>query len=401
MLMTIATYDRVPPVWAALDRDAGLFGQGRWLATMAPQRHPHPRWLVASEGGAGNGGGNGGGKARGGAAVGLYGTILEEPNPDPSEDLRSLLELGSPFLSRTRSEPSRAPAAAAGATRGTGADWYPSLTLALPGRQWFAVGDGARDARVLTAALEALCRWAAAAGIRAVCALYVDPADEPLNLALTEGGFAPFPVGEEATLAVDGRTYLSLLESRSPKGRAKIRREIVRLAAADLRFDEATLWEAMDDVVRLRCLHKARYGRAAEPERELALFTAIAEGFGEGATVFRATAGDGAVVSFALFLWDRQTWHAMATATDHQHPASDLSYFATMYYEPYRVAHDRGARVISYGLATGEAKRRRGCRLTPLSGWVRTLDPALEPAVAELLATAGPRSPASTGRAPA
>jgi uncharacterized protein len=101
---------------------------------------------------------------------------------------------------------------------------------------------------------------------------------------------------------------------------------------------------------------------------------------------------DDIALGFALFAEHRDTWHCLAVGADYGDPRSRLTYFATAYYRAAEHAYRCGVRTIGYGIGAWQAKRARGCRPTPLDGWVHTADPEL---AATVRASAGITEPVS------
>ena len=55
----------------------------------------------------------------------------------------------------------------------------------------------------------------------------------------------------------------------------------------------------------------------------------------------------------------------MLTGSTYGDPDASYGYFSCMFYQPVECAPARGVEVLAYGYGTLDAKRRRGCQLSP------------------------------------
>ncbi|HEY0636489.1 MAG TPA: hypothetical protein VGD67_02475, partial [Pseudonocardiaceae bacterium] len=237
---------------------------------------------------------------------------------------------------------------------------------------------------------------AAAEGIATVAALYVRPG--PLAGALREAGFTAVPMTPSWELRLPGGGLAGYLAALPHKRRIEARRELRLLADAGVRIEPVADVDAVfDDLVRLRGQLVAKYrGATREPAAERArLRTLVDDVAGGRPRVLLARGTDGAPLGFALFAEHSEaehseaeqpgagsagrarSWHCLAVGHDYTDPRSRLTYFGTAYYRAAEHAYQDGVRTLGYGIGAWRAKRARGCRPSPRTGWVHTTDPAL------------------------
>jgi predicted N-acyltransferase len=141
------------------------------------------------------------------------------------------------------------------------------------------------------------------------------------------------------------------------------------------------VWPVFDDLVDLRCQLVTKYRGQADRTHEGARLRTMVEVVAGGhPTLLLATAED-TPVGFALFAPNRDEWLCLAVGHDYADPRSRLTYFGAAYYRAAEAAYATGVHTIGYGQGSWQAKRARGCRPTPLAGWVHSTDPALAAAV--------------------
>ncbi|HXM58747.1 MAG TPA: peptidogalycan biosysnthesis protein [Candidatus Dormibacteraeota bacterium] len=348
-----------PAEWAALEAGTQLFGRRRWLDAMAGRLGDEHRWLVGVRGGEGR--------------AGLFATVLRGPCHPFFDPVRVLFG-PSPLLPRPAPAGAPAPPAAA---------WFPCLLVMLPGYECFPVG-AAGDAEVLDALVAASVELAAAERLAAVAYLYVARPQPALASALAGRGFARFPMGWRSDLWLSGERFDDYLRALGGHRRREVLRERRRLREVGVQVRTAPLAACADEVLRLRELHQRKYGHTFDRAGERRRLDLLAAAAPEDTTVFMAEAG-GRTVALTLHVWDGEAWHAFLDGAEYGHPAARLAHFETTYYAPIEAAYRLGRRRLSYGYATEDTKRHRGCRCELVDGWVRTLDPAQQ-AVAELAA---------------
>jgi hypothetical protein len=257
--------------------------------------------------------------------------------------------------------------------------WFPALVFTLPGYDCFPIGPARQDPTVLAAAVEAAVGWFRAQGGRLVAFLYVGRRESALAEALTGLGFEPFPLSWRADLHLPGSSFSDYLAALPARRRSEVLRERRVLERTGISVRCPPLSECLEDVLRLRGLHRRKYGQPFDEGSERARLQAYAEGRAAEARVFGAWREE-RLLAFTLFAWDGQegVWHAMLTGSDSSQPAARQAYFETTFYSPVEAAYGLGRTWLSYGHGPAEAKVARGCDLEPVSGFVLALAKELE-----------------------
>jgi predicted N-acyltransferase len=318
--------------------------------------------------------------------VAVYGTLQSAPRPGEYYDIHHLIATATltlPLTADARAARGRIAAAAPAA-----AQWTPSLVLMFPGYECFPVGPGSAEPAALDTLVGGIVAWARAAGARTVGFLYLRPAAAALAGALTRHGFSPVPLTFSFDLPIPGPDFADYLRALPKKRRVEVGRELRQLAEAGVELHRPRADAVFDELVGLRCALVRKYRGTVDVENERTKVRRIVDEVAGGAAqVFCATADDGTVLSAALFAGSDQDWTCLLSGTDHTDPRSRFCYFATAYYEPVRAAAPLGVRLLRYGQGSWDAKLSRGCRPTPMTGWVLALDPALAPTVRDSAAS--------------
>jgi hypothetical protein len=131
----------------------------------------------------------------------------------------------------------------------------------------------------------------------------------------------------------------------------------------------------------LRAHMQRKYRGKADDQRELDKLRPLLADVCDGqAIVFGAEAG-GEMIGFTLFCPHGDSWYCLTAGFDYADPRSRFCYFAAAYYYPVRIAARAGVRSLAFGQGSAEAKKSRGCVGLPLTGWIRSAEPALTAAI--------------------
>jgi hypothetical protein len=352
--------DGAPPWWAGLAAatpGATVFSDPRWLELFAGSRGEPPAWWFAAQ-------------RQDRPVVGLRGTVVQAGTRTSMNPYRWLFE-DTPYRDERAFDPTAAPERAS---------WFPALLCSYPGLDSYPVGAG-DDPELVGSLLDGVAGWAAGRGIATVVLGFAQPERAGLAAGATAAGYTPLPVAVRATLPVSAEDPFP---GYSAQQRYNVRRLRRRLADRGVRVEELPEPLAeLDTLVELRCAHARQHGKQADPAEERSWLGPLLRLFPERVTVYGAFTG-AELRGFALFVDDGRLWNAFAVArTD---PDADRdAYFELMYHTPTERAAGRGVTELSFGYGTAEAKRRRGCTLTPVPAWYRATS-AADPAVARWLA---------------
>ncbi|OLZ62092.1 hypothetical protein AVW11_23775 [Streptomyces amritsarensis] len=245
---------------------------------------------------------------------------------------------------------------------------YASDVLTLPGTdRRAAIGE-------LLVAVEAFCRTE---GIASQSFLWESGGDADLHRALTAHGYLGFLSDLEHDLDTGScaglEEYLRTLER---KRRTVVRAEIRKFEEAGLRVERIA---DPDRAVIARCAElsegqQKKYGLPVDRGAMERLFTALlaAPALGPALYVVRRRDADGPDVSgFLLCLEAGGVLHPKFLGFDAAAVESGYAYFNLVFYHQIERAVAGGARRIAYGMGSADAKRLRGCRPTPVRGWIR------------------------------
>jgi hypothetical protein len=254
-------------------------------------------------------------------------------------------------------------------------DWLPNLVVMYPGFDTFVAASGGTGQALAGSLVDATVSWAAEHGIKAVSYSYVR-ADSELPDVLTDRGFRAIPLTYRARMTLPG-SFDEYFSSLTGKKRLQVRRDLRNLAEAGVRTERCSVQDVWPDVLALRCDLVERYGQKPDEDIETMNMRRLLTCFGDGQTRLYCSFLDGRVVGFSLYVLWGGTWYAAYTGT-YGSPRTRVVYFDHFLYAPLADAAAEGARVLDLGIGAFEAKRLRGCELTPVDTWVRALDPAVE-----------------------
>ncbi|TLQ47799.1 GNAT family N-acetyltransferase [Streptomyces marianii] len=251
-------------------------------------------------------------------------------------------------------------------TRRQAASAYPCLLLVYPHFASFPVGNRREDPASLRRFLTEVTAWAQVEGARSIALLFLHPVASHLMTELSSAGFAVVPLVERCDLDVTWKDFDGYLESLPKRRRGEVRRELRLLESRGITLSSRHPSGDESDLVALRCQLVEKYRGSCDPAHERSTFEQLRELVAaDDITIFTATK-DGRLLNFGLFVRDGDEWVAFLTGADYQSGQEGLGYFANLFYRPAALAPSLGIRTILYGPSARDAKRRRGCRVTPL-----------------------------------
>jgi hypothetical protein len=284
--------------------------------------------------------------------VGLYRMLLAEPKifkfPAASVAARSAL--------RTQVPPAET--------------WVPNLIVLYPGNDSFVAASGGATAALTGTLVDGVLSWAQDHGMKAVSFPYVR-VDSELPEVLAERGFLALPLTFRSRLTPPAG-FGDYLASLSKSRRWQVTTDRRRLAEAGVETKRCSFEDVWPDMLALRCDQVERHGQQPDKELETANMRRLATCFGEDGIRLYCSFVDGRVVGFSLYVVWRDSWYVATTGARDR-----FAYFDNFFYAPIAGAAAEGVRVVDFGIGAWEAKRRRGCELTPVDLWVRALDPAI------------------------
>lgn len=256
--------------------------------------------------------------------------------------------------------------------------WVPNLIVLYPGFDCFVTASGGPRPALAETVVDSVLSWGVEHEMKAVSFLYTRE-DTELPALLAGRGFRCLPLTYRSRLTL-GATFEDYLTGLPRKVRREVGREQRHLAEAGIRTEAHSLTDVWDDVLDLRCDLVERYGQTPNRELEAMNLQRQLDCFGkDGTRLYCSFLGD-RMVGFSLYVVWRDTWYASYTGTLVS-PQTRYVYFDHLFYAPIAGAIAEGARVFDVGIGAWAAKKRRGCTLTAVDMWVRTLDPAVERAV--------------------
>jgi hypothetical protein len=305
---------------------------------------------------------------------GLQAGVIEDPAADEMVNLHRML-LADPVVFKFPAEA----VAARPVLRtqvGPAEDWMPGLVVMYPGFDTFVAASGGESAALAGSLIDAAVDWAAGHAMKSVSFSYVR-ADSGLPELLTERGFRAIPLTYRARMTLPG-SFQEYLGSLPKRKRDHVKTERRHLAEAGVHTKRCPVDDVWQDVLALRCDLVERYGQKPNQDTETMNIRRLLTSFGADQTRLYCSFLDGRIVGFSLFVLWRGTWYVAYTGTYVTQETRSGVVFDHFVYAPVADAIAEGARVLDLGIGAYEAKRVRGCELTPVDAWVRALDPVVE-----------------------
>ncbi len=251
--------------------------------------------------------------------------------------------------------------------------------------------------RVLTAPAEPDCRpervgqMIAAAdelarieGARSLAFLYVEQADATLRAGLAAAGYREVPSHDHHVLEVGWTDFEGYLATLPGHRRREVRRERRRLRDAGVEVSARQLADAdVPILVELEANLVGRHRSARSRAQLLATLQAVAGRMADRSLLVLAS-HEGVPRGFALFLGWRDELYARHTGFDYAFQGNLPLYFEVLFYDVAARAPALGISRIHYGVASGDAKRSRGCRPVAELAYARALDRGAAAALAAL-----------------
>lgn len=324
----------------------------RWLR-FAPKRLPGEQVTVVL--------------GRGGdARAAIFGAVMTQPSPNDRIDPYSIFSGASVHQGLAAQGPHP--------WRGLRAEQvYPCLLLMLPHYESFPVGPGAVDPQTCDDLVAAVLDWAAGQRIRGIAFEYLTPESEALVAALRRAGWPVTELAGRCDLTVTWPDFDGYLMQLSKHRRVEVRRELRALAERGIGVTVRRLADAEPEMIGLRCQLVAKYGGKPDPEKEAGVLRRIRSIFPPDDVTVIMAEREGEAVGCGVFIQDADTWIPVLTGADYSSPQHRLTYFSTIFYTPAEIAPGIGVKKIPYGLGSWEAKRLRGCEVSPLYGAALTV----------------------------
>jgi uncharacterized protein len=336
----------VPVDWDSFAGDGPAAARGRWIR-FGQSWYPGPYQTFALRDSAGQ------------CLVAMGGTVLPAPAAVPRRDPYHILTGRTAHLGLCADGRHPWPVDL------DPAEVYPCLVLMYPNYATFPVGPLAADADGLRRFAAELVGWAKAERIASIALVYLTPRAEPLLTELAEAGFSTVHMGERCDMDVTWPDFDGYLRSLPKKYRDEAKREINRMTERGLIRSSRMLAANEPELLDLRCRLIAKYDGGVNVADQAAIFDMIRDNVTpEDITVFTVTGGD-RLLSFSLFIQDGPEWTVMLAGSAYGDPDAAYGYFSSMFYQPAAQAPARGVQLLAYGYGTLDAKRRRGCRLSP------------------------------------
>lgn len=364
-MLEVAVGDLPPESWVRITEDGPLFASERWLKAVEGRAAGPPHFFMSD--------------GEGGPVVGLGAMLARDPSFDAPVNIHELLTGTPPWTpltdeswkERTRIRSTGPPAES----------WFPNLAVTLPSGVCLTVGPGAKSDEAVDELVGEIIEWARERSMAILGFLFVAPEEEVLSRVLSKRELIKARLSYDCQLELPGKMIEDYLAFLPGKRRNSVRREMRHVEEAGVIIRRRHLDECLEDLVELRLQLKRKYGRSPNEEKARGAFTGLIDNIPrEEIYLFTAEAG-GEMVSFSLFLAEGNRWHALMTGTEYDDPRWRFLYFELIYYSPIKAAYEAGARRLSFGAASWEAKLNRGCILVPLYGYFLPLRAELEHSV--------------------
>lgn len=342
----LAVTDGIPADWDDVAGDGPAAGRARWVRFGQSWYPGEYRTFALRD-------------RDGSCLVGMGGTVLPSPAAVPRRDPYHILTGRTAHLGLFADGRHPWPGELDPATV------HPCLVLMYPNYATYPVGPGAQDPARLREFVAELVAWAKAEGVASIALVYLTDRARPLLAELARAGFGTLPMGERCDMAVTWSDFDGYLRGLPKKYRDETKREINRMNERGLVTSMRPLAADEPELLDLRCRLIEKYDGSVDPAEQAAIFDMIREYVApEDITVFTVSAGD-RLLSFSLFIQDGPEWTVMLIGSVYDDPDAAYGYFSCMFYQPVAQAPARGVRLLAYGYGTLDAKRRRGCQLSP------------------------------------
>lgn len=346
--MTFTVTPGVPDDWDSFAGNGPAAGRGRWI-TFGQSWFPGDYQTFALR------------DRTGDCRVAMGGTVLTAPAAVPRRDPYHILTGRTAHLGLFADEHPWPADLDPG-------DVHPCLVLMYPNYATFQTGPGANDPDTLREFVHELVAWGKSEGVASIALLYLTPPTAPLLEELRRAGFSTPYMGQRCDMAVTWSDFGGYLRSLPKKYRDEAKREINRMQDRGLVTGTRPLGAEEPELLDLRCRLIEKYDGSVNRADQAAIFDMIREHVApEDITVFTVSEGD-KLLSFSLFIQDGPEWTVMLIGTDYREQDAAYGYFSCMFYQPATMAPTRGVNLIAYGYGTLDAKRRRGCQLSPYYG---------------------------------
>lgn len=250
---------------------------------------------------------------------------------------------------------------------------YPASVSVLPAgyRPGLLYADDARPAD-FDAALSRFEREASETGAPTTAVMHVPAADTRLRAALEDRGYLSFTTAADCVLDLGWDDLGDYLSSFSKSRRAMFRRDLRTFHSGGFRVAPADPSSMGDEHVSLMVSQMAQYGHTPDPAGTSDLIERVLRHVRE-ACILLEVRRDGALEAFVLAYDDDGVLQPRMLGLGPEARKHSV-YFNLVYYELISHGIRTGARGISYGPETYEAKALRGCRPDLRVNYVRLPD---------------------------
>lgn len=184
----------------------------------------------------------------------------------------------------------------------------------------------------------------------------------------------------EAVLDLPGDGWDDYVAALGKRRRYDVRRELTTFSCSGLSLSRGRLGDVWESAAALSAQVFARYGRpGAEPQRH-ARYRRIIEHWSADLEVVLLRRGTRLVGFSSVVAWGTDLY-VLDYGLDYADAGDFGEYFHLVFYEPIRIAYERGLRRVQLGRGTLRAKTLRGARAQPLWTVADGLEPP--PGVAE------------------
>jgi amino acid adenylation domain-containing protein len=218
---------------------------------------------------------------------------------------------------------------------------------------------------------------------RSAAALYLPHSLSPeLAAVLDSHGYVRTTLAARSVLNVQWPTIAGYAD--------KMRRARPEIRAWQESGLEVSTSEALPDLITeiapLYARHLQKYGAPLDIEAARRTLTWIDERFSDLASVV-VVRDEGRALAFHLYFEAGDTIYSYFSGQTYDELAHKTkAFFIASYYEPIRLAMNKGATTIDYGIGSYDTKTARGCELVPLHGFFRFADRRITDEVPEYFA---------------
>lgn len=351
-----------PATWPPLGSTGSLFTDRAWIDLFADRIEGDHVWPLVEDGR---------------YTYGLMGSIIGTELTSEAKSVRRLLS--SPCRSlRTLGDKSEEVLSALASTAPAQEQWLPSLVYLFPGFECRVATDAGEPSGAVTDALvERAVAVADEVDAATVSFLFVPASEAALHSSLTRQGLRRFRAATESTLELPGTSFGDYEAWLNSSRRADLRKTYKDVDSWETSFARGSITDLTEELVDILVAERVKHGRRAARDEERMFLEGLCLLPSDKVHLTLARTA-GKLSGFSVMLeTEPGVRHLMSQGMTGGRAEYASLRLALNFYEPIRAAYASGVNRLSFGYGSEGQKKRRGCSVADLSGYVQARHPAL------------------------